>query len=155
MVVNGWTLYVWPDFSERWQGLRDEVARLRAQDPSGYRGTPAAKMLAALRDAVLRDIPADPGAERFRQGKTLGTGHAHWRRHTLFQRFRLFFRYSTQHRVIIYAWLNDEATLRKRGARTDPYAVFRAMLERGRPPDDWEALMRACRAWSTEDAGNS
>lgn len=34
----------------------------------------------------------------------------------------------------------------------DPYVVFRKMLERGRPPDEWDALLRACHEWSHEDA---
>ena len=144
LVVNGWRLLVWPEFADRWRALRAEVERLRRQDPEGYRHAAAAKLLAAVRDAVLRDIPTDPGADRYRQGQTVGEEYGHWRRVTLFARFRLFFRYSSRHRVIVYAWLNDENTLRKRGARTDPYFVFRRMLERGRPPDDWEALLAAC-----------
>ncbi len=148
LVVNGWRLYVWPGFADRWHALRAAVEKLRQRDPEGYRRAPAAKLLAAVRDAVLRDIPADPGAARYRQGKTLGAEHKHWRRDTFFERFRLFFRYSTEAKVIVYAWLNDESTLRKRGARTDPYTVFRKMLERGEPPDDWDALIRASREWT-------
>jgi toxin YhaV len=86
-----------------------------------------------------------------RQGRTVGDACKHWRRDKFFQRFRLFFRYSSDPAIIAYAWLNDEGTLRKRGARTDPYVVFRAMLERGRPPDDWNALVRACLAWTDAD----
>jgi toxin YhaV len=151
LVVNGWRLMVWSEFAERWHALRAEVERLRQRDPGGYRKTAAAKLLAAVRDAVLRDIPADPGAERYRQGITVGGGYAHWRRDMFFQRFRLFFRYSSRHRIIVYAWLNDENTLRKRGARTDPYFVFRKLLERGTPPDDWDSLIAACRDWTGVD----
>ena len=151
LVVNGYHLLVWTDFASRWRGLRAEVERLRERDPDGYRKTPAAKLLKALRDATLRDIPQDPGAERYRQGRTVGDAYKHWRRDKFFQRFRLFFRYSRDPAIIAYAWLNDEGTLRKRGARTDPYVVFRAMLERGRPPDDWNALVRACLAWTDAD----
>ena len=43
----------------------------------------------------------------------------------------------------MFAWVNDEQTLRKRGAKSDPYAVFRAMLKRGNPPADWDALVKA------------
>jgi toxin YhaV len=151
--VNGWQLFVWPEFAERWRALRVEAERLREKDPQSYRGTPATKLLAALRDAVLRDIPTNPGAERYRQGKTVGVEYTHWRRASFFERFRLFFRYSSRHRIIVYAWLNDENTLRKRGARTDPYVVFRGMLERGQPPDDWEGLIRACSEWKDADVG--
>ena len=151
LVVNGYHLLVWSEFSERWQSLKAEVERLRDHDPDGYRSTPAAKLLAAVRDATLRDIPHDPGAPRYRQGKTLGDDSRHWRREKFFRRFRLFFRYATHPALIAYVWLNDESTLRKSGARMDPYVVFRTMLERGRPPTDWQDLMRECRRWSEED----
>ncbi len=151
LVVNGYALMVWSAFATRWRELRAEVERLRANDPEGYRRAPAAKLLAAVRDGVLRDIPANPGHDGYRQGNTMGAEHSHWRRASFFERFRLFFRYSSTHRVIVYAWLNDERTLRKSGARTDPYVVFRKMLEAGRPPDDWDALLRAYREWTDKD----
>jgi toxin YhaV len=153
LVVNGYYLLVWPAFAERWRKLRAEVERLRDSDPDHYRRSPAAKLLAAVRDATLRDIPRDPGADRYRQGTTLGSEYRHWRRDKFFQRFRLFFRYSRDPAMIAYVWLNDDSTLRKSGARTDAYAVFRAMLERGRPPTDWEDLVRECRRWTDGDAG--
>jgi toxin YhaV len=153
LVANGYQLLVWPGFAERWQRLRTEVERLRESDPEGYRDKPATKLLAAVRDATLRDIPQDPGADRYRQGNTLGAGYRHWRREKMFQRFRLFFRYSNEPALIAYVWLNDDSTLRKTGARTDAYAVFRGMLERGQPPTDWEHLVRECREWSARDVG--
>ncbi len=45
----------------------------------------------------------------------------------------------------MYAWVNDENTLRKAGARTDPYAVFRRKLDQGIPPDDWATLLAEAR----------
>jgi toxin YhaV len=47
--------------------------------------------------------------------------------------------------VIVYAWVNDENTLRKAGSRTDPYAVFVGRLRAGNPPDNWEDLIQAAR----------
>ena len=41
----------------------------------------------------------------------------------------------------MYAWVNDENTLREAGARTDPYGVFRRRLDDGNPPDDWTTLL--------------
>ncbi|MEX2584042.1 MAG: type II toxin-antitoxin system YhaV family toxin [Gemmatimonadota bacterium] len=150
-VVNGYHLLVWPAFDERWRNLRAAVERLREQDPDGYRQSPAAKLLAAVRDAALRDIPNDPGADRYRQGKTSGDANKHWRRDKFFRRFRLFFRYSSEAGLIAYVWLNDESNLRQSGARTDPYFIFRAMLERGRPPTDWSELVEECRKWTEAD----
>jgi toxin YhaV len=151
LVVNGFRLLVWPAFAGQWRDLKAQVERLRERDPEGYRVAPAAKLLAAVRDATLRDIPSDPGAARYRQGNTLGPDHRHWRRDTFFRRFRLFFRYSTDAASIAYVWLNDESTLRKSEARTDAYAVFRAMLERGRPPTDWNDLVRECYEWTDRE----
>lgn len=45
--------------------------------------------------------------------------------------------------VIVYAWLNDDRTLRKQGVRSDVYAVFRRMLERGEVPSSIDDLLRA------------
>jgi toxin YhaV len=61
-------------------------------------------------------------------------------------RFRLFFRYSSKDRVIIYAWVNDKNTLRKAGARNDPYTIFNSLLRKGRAPDGWDALMKEAAA---------
>jgi toxin YhaV len=66
------------------------------------------------------------------------------------RRFRLFFRYDSKARIIVFAWVNDERTLRSAGGKSDPYAVFEKMLGRGNPPDDRAALVAASRAdWSS------
>ena len=65
-------------------------------------------------------------------GNTLGPEHRHWRRAKFLGRFRLFFRYSSKDRVIIYAWVNDQNTLLKAGGRRSarflllPCWMFRA-----------------------------
>ncbi len=67
----------------------------------------------------MEAVPSDPGRDEFRQGNTLGTAYRHWRRATIGSRFRLFFRYDSRSKVIVYAWVNDEDTLRSAGsART-------------------------------------
>lgn len=43
-------------------------------------------------------------------------------------------------KIIIFAWVNDQDTLRTYGAKNHAYAVFRDMLDKGNPPNDWEAL---------------
>ena len=52
----------------------------------------------------------------------------------------MFFRYDSRTKVIVYAWVNDEKTLRAAGSKNDPYAVFKKMLDRGNPPDTWDQL---------------
>jgi toxin YhaV len=143
---RAWRLYVDPCFSEPFDALVDEVARLCARDPAGYRQHPRTKLLSRIVELVLREIPRDPGASEYNLGNTLGPAHRHWRRAKFLGRFRLLFRYNSKAGVIIYAWINDETTLRKAGSGSDPYHVFAGMLRRGRPPDDWNALMRGSRA---------
>lgn len=150
LVINGWRLFFWSAFRERWQAIRDAARDARDADPTGYALAPEVKFLRTVRDLVFKEIPANPDHPRFRQGKTLGPAHTHWRRAKFHRRFRLLFRFHTASRTIIYGWLNDETTLRKAGSRTDPYAVFRRMLERGAPPPDWDSLMWACDAASNQ-----
>jgi toxin YhaV len=58
-------------------------------------------------------------------------------------RYRLFYRFDSTARLILYAWVNDEQNLRTYGSRTDAYAVFRDMVADGTPPKDWAALRAA------------
>jgi toxin YhaV len=101
------------------------------------------KLLRAVNRAMTEAIPQDPSRGEYRQGNTLGTRYRHWRRARIGRRFRLFFRYDARAKVIVYAWMNDERTVRSSGSKTDPYAVFAGMLARGSPPDDWASLITA------------
>ncbi len=139
---SAWKLFAHPAFSDTFDALVAEVARLRTANPDGYAQHPKAKLLKRILDLVEVEIPRDPGAAEYALGNTLGPEHRHWRRAKFLGRFRLFFRYSSKERVIIYAWVNDENTLRKAGGRHDPYTVFNALLRNGRPPDDWDALFK-------------
>lgn len=144
--VNGWKLYTWAAFRDRWDGLVAAVDERRSRDPKGYKRHPQTRFLALVR-IVMEDVPRDPSDPRYAQGKTLGSDYAHWRRAKFARRFRLFFRYHSGAKIIVYVWLNDEDTLRKAGNRTDVYATFRAMLERERPPTDWDDLIATCETW--------
>jgi toxin YhaV len=141
MVVNGWKLYVHPLFEQQFRQLVEQVEALAAKDPTGYKDLPAAKLLATINRHIRETIPRNPGATEFRQGNTLGSDNRHWFRAKFHERYRLFYRFSSREKVIIYAWVNDERTLRKSGSRTDPYRVFRAMLEAGDPPNTLEQLI--------------
>jgi len=147
--ADGWTLLAWREFARQFADLLAEVRRLRQADPEGYEHHPRVKLFAMLTHLLFEVIPTDPDAPQFRQGNTLGTPHRHWRRAKFARRFRLFFRFHTPSRVIVYAWLNDEE--RKAGARTDPYVVFRQMLERGRPPSDLADLLKETEPISKPD----
>ena len=92
---------------------------------------------------MLEAVPSDPGREDYRQGNTMGPAFKHWRRAKIGRRFRLFFRFDSKTRIIIFSWVNDENTLRSSDSKSDPYAVFQKILQRGHPPDDWDALVSA------------
>jgi toxin YhaV len=141
MVVNGWRLYVHPLFEQQFRQLVEQVEALAAKDPTGYKELPAPKLLATINRHIRETIPRNPGAAEFRQGNTLGSDNRHWFRAKFHERYRLFYRFSSREKLIIYAWVNDERTLRKSGFRTDPYRVFRAMLEAGDPPSTMEQLL--------------
>jgi len=142
--VNGWQLFAHPLFLDQIEKLAGAVEKVRAKDPRGWRKSANAKLLAAIRQLAFETIPQDPTRPEYRQGGTLGDGRKHWFRAKFGGgRFRLFFRYSSGAKVIVFAWVNDENTLRTYGAKSDAYAVFRKMLDGGNPPDDWAALIAA------------
>lgn len=143
-VARGWTIYEHPEFARQREKLERAVETLRAKDREGWRQSPDAKLLAAIARLTLEIIPADPGAPQFRQGGTLGKARKHWFRAKFGNgRYRLFYQFSSTAKIIIYAWVNDAESLRAYGARRDAYAVFKAMLDKGNPPDTWSELAEA------------
>lgn len=143
-VINGWTVYAHPLLLDQLEKLTVAVEVQKRKDPEGYSGSANAKLLAALLTLMFAKVPGDPTSSAYVQGKTLGPDRRHWFRAKFGAgRFRLFFRYSSRARVIIFAWVNDENSLRTYGSKTDAYAVFRGMLDDGNPPDDWDTLLRA------------
>ena len=137
---NGWSLLFHRCFLDQTQKLHAAAQRAHKRGDSGNANI---KLFERLSRLVLETIPSDPGAAEYRLGNTLGDEHRHWQRAKIGRRFRLFFRYDTTSGVIIYAWVNDRDTQRKAGSRTDPYEVFRKMLDRGNPPETWDELLKA------------
>ena len=86
-------------------------------------------------------IPVDPNHPGYLLGNTMGTDSRHWRRAKFAGRYRLFFRFDSRSRIIVYAWVDDADSLRKVGGRSDPYTVFERMLASGNPPNDWPTLV--------------
>jgi toxin YhaV len=140
ITVNGWTLYAHPLFLGHIEKLTVAVERAREKDPKTYTSSANAKLLAVVRKLMFEVIPVDPTRPEFRQGGTLGPSRKHWFRAKFGGgRFRLFFRYSSSAKIIIYAWVNDANTLRTYGSKSDAYAMFKSMLDKGNPPEDWDA----------------
>lgn len=146
MVVNGWTIIAHPLFIEQIEKLISAVEAERKSKPKEYRQGANCKLLRAIYEIVFSRIPSNPTDKRYRQGDTLGENYKHWFRDKFGNgRFRLFFRFHSGAKIIAYAWVNDEKSLREYGARTDAYAVFKSMLESGTPPDSWDALVATCK----------
>ncbi|MDQ2665580.1 MAG: type II toxin-antitoxin system YhaV family toxin [Gemmatimonadota bacterium] len=136
--VNGWTLLAHPLFLDQLDAL---TRRSGLERPSGEAQGPSTKLLAHVLDLIFVKIPQDPTNPVYRHGGTLAGGNRDWfRAKTGNGRFRLFFRFSSKSSIIVYAWLNDESTLRTYDSPTDAYKVFAQMLAGGNPPRDWTAL---------------
>lgn len=145
MAANGWDLFYFRLFKETLDRLEREVTALAQKDPKGFVRHGKAKLLKAVVDNVRQEVPRDPDSPAFRLGKTLGDQYTDWRRvkrHRLPNRYRLFFRFASSQKKIVYAWLNDEHSIRKEGAKTDVYEVFKAMLRRGDVPSSFEDLLK-------------
>lgn len=141
-IRNGWTLFQHPAFRDQLARYSAEVEELRGRlDDKAFAEHPKVRFLARVRKLILEDIPSDPASKAYELGNTLGENFRHWRRAKFNQRFRLFFRFRSDAKIIVYGWLNDENMLRTRGARNDVYAEFRRRLAAGSPPDDWNELV--------------
>lgn len=143
MVIHGWTIYFHACFETQLTELLAGAQEAVRRRPNNYKKSNAFKRLAAIAALAFDQIPRDPTDSVYRQGNTLGKDRKHWFRAKFYQQYRLFFRYSESDRAIIYAWVNDDETLRAYGSKTDAYATFARMLANGQPPDDWKTLRSA------------
>ena len=145
MQRHGWTLLFHHQLIAQMMKLRAAVLRAQENDPEGFGANANVNFFRALVQLIQDVVPNDPSRDEYRLGITMGPAYRHWRRAKLGRRYRLFFRYDSKAKVIVYAWINDEQSLRSSGSKSDPYAVFEKMLGRGNPPDDWNALVKASR----------
>lgn len=128
MQRHGWTLLFHDCVVEQLHRLSVAADRAKRTDPEGFEGNANVKLLRALSQLILEVVPSDPARDEYRQGNTLGAAYRHWRRAKVGRRFRLFFRFDSRARVIVFAWVNDQRTLRSAGSKSDPYALFEKML---------------------------
>jgi len=142
LLIHGWTVFAHPLFLAQIETFVRQVKVLKGKDPVGYVKKNANKRLAAVAKLAFDVIPQDPTGPEYRQGNTLGDNYKHWFRAKFFQQYRLFFRYHAPSKVIVLAWVNDEDTKRAYENGDDAYRVFRKMLARGHPPDDWNQLLK-------------
>lgn len=140
--AHGWTIFFHPCALAEFEGrVKQVAAELRGNpdaQPSGNR-----KLLAHLMDLAFNKIPSNPLDPMFRHGGTLEGDRRHWYRgKTGAGRYRLFFRFRSSEKLIVYGWVNDEDSLRTYGSNTDAYVEFAKRLDKGRPPDDWDDLVK-------------
>ena len=140
---NGWNLLFHECLVKQLRKLQAAADRAQKLDPKGSKSNANVRLFAALSKLIFEAVPSNPNREEYRQGNTMGAAFRHWRRAKIGRRFRLFFRFDSKTRIIIFAWVNDENTLRASGSKSDPYIIFQRMLERGHPPDDWANLLLA------------
>ncbi len=145
LVINGWSIFAHPLFLEQFEALISQVEILRRKDPENYQKRNVTKRLAAIAKLAFEVIPQDPTRSEYRQGTTLGEDYKHWFRAKFFQQYRLFFRYHQASQIILLVWVNNDDSKRAYDSQTDAYRVFRKMLEKGHPPDDWDALLEAAK----------
>jgi toxin YhaV len=150
MQINQWQLRYFDYFAAKLTELEQEVTQLRSRDPEGYKSHPQTKLLASLYHCVLERVPRDPTHREFWLGNTLGQTNRHWRRvkQGMPHRYRLFFQFGSMPvKTIVYVWYNDPQTLRKAGAKTDVYEVFKKLLAAGEIPSSLAELIKRSQEW--------
>lgn len=145
MQCYGWTLLFHEALIIQLRKLSAAAERAEKADPENFEHNANVRLFRSLSHLIFEAIPSNPARDEYRQGTTMGPAYRHWRRAKIGRRFRLFFRYDSKAKIIVYAWVNDNNTLRSTESKTDPYVVFQKMLGRGNPPDDWAALLEASR----------
>jgi len=103
---HGWNLLFHQCLSEQLQKLHAAQQRARQQDPQGFESNANVRLFAALSKLIFDAVPSDPNREEYRQGNTMGDAFRHWRRAKIGRRLRLFFRFDSKTRIIIFAWVN-------------------------------------------------
>jgi toxin YhaV len=146
MQRHGWILLFHDAISGQLRRLRAAADRALRSDSEKAANNANVKLFRALSHLIMDVVPNNPARDEYRQGNTLGLSYRHWRRAKIGRRFRLFFRYDSKAKVIVFAWINDERTLRSSGSQSDPYVVFEKMLDRSNSPDDWDALRAVSKA---------
>lgn len=104
MQRHGWILLFHDGIVDQLRTLQVAAARAHEKDPEGCAGNANVRLLRALSHGILERVPSDPARDEFRQDNTLGSAHKHWRRVKIGRRFRLFFRYDSRSRTIVFAW---------------------------------------------------
>lgn len=116
-------------YYDRITKLKDQVKELRQKlNDEEFKRHEVVKLAFRVRQADQEIIPQDPDRPEYRLTGELKKYSRY--KHGL-QRYRLFFCFSREPKMILYLYLNDEKHLRKAGAKTDPYEEFRKLVGKG------------------------
>jgi len=138
LIQNGWKLFYHPVFGDHYAQLRDRARLLKKHlSNAEFVGHPDVKLVAAVRRVVLEIIPEDPNRPDFWLRGDLAR-FRRVKRYGLPDRYRLFYVFSEQRKALIILYLNDSRTLRKQGAKSDPYEVFGQLLRSGQIGSDFD-----------------
>jgi toxin YhaV len=116
MQRHGWTLLFHDCLIEQLQKLHEAAQRAQQNDPVGFASNANFRLFRALSHLMLELVPSDPARQEYRQGNTLGPNFRHWRRAKIGRRFRLFFRYDSRAKVIVWNALVE-------ASRAEPFQV--------------------------------
>jgi len=124
-------------YYQRVAQLKEQVKKLRHKlSGEEFRQHEIVKLAYRIRRADQEIIPQDPNRPEYRLRGDLRK----FRRYKQgLQRYRLFFCFSNQPKIILYLYLNDEKGLRKSGAKSDPYQEFKKLVNKevfSHNPDD-------------------
>lgn len=120
MQRHGWTLLLHECLIEQLQRLEQAADRALARNPEEAASNANVKLFRALSRLILETIPEDPSREEYLQGNTMGPAFRLWRRAKVGRRFRLFFRFDSKAKIIVFAWVGErraDPALRRQSVR--------------------------------------
>ncbi|HGM0544003.1 TPA: type II toxin-antitoxin system YhaV family toxin, partial [Neisseria gonorrhoeae] len=112
MQINGYTIYEHECFTQQLDRLATTIESQKRSEKSSR--SEEAKLLERILGEI-ENIALNPDSPEYRLGKTLGPEYKFWRRAKFMGRYRLFFRYDSNSKIIILAWVNDSGTKRTYG----------------------------------------
>ncbi len=150
LIKNGWKIYFYIAFREIYNHLAQTADSIKTAQPESFTSHPKIKLLKRIQEIIFEEIPSEPGHARYNLGNTLGPTNRHWRRAKFLDRFRLFFRYHSAQKMIVYVWVNDEKSPRQEGSKKDPYIIFEKRLQQNNPPNDWDELFKVSKPFESK-----
>ena len=129
VTMNKYLLRAHDYYFHRIKELTVQIRELhKVLEPDQFIQHPAVKLARRIREADRNIIPQYPDRPEYHLTGELKK----YRRYKQgLQRYRLFFCFSNQPKIILYLYLNDERHLRKEGDKNDPYEVFKKFVKQG------------------------